>query len=582
MRILSFDIGSDSIKALELDARFGKLELADYLMERVVEPTLAGVSESSSESAQSPEETTTPATVAAPSEPSTPVRKVLTQGQVEAIKRLIADKPLKYDRIIINIPRSLTTNRLLQFPTKDRKAIQKSIAFELEDEIPVSLSEAIFDFCIMQSQGNSSSVYTAIALKKDLVALLSELQMIGLDPDMVTLDGWSIGQLLQKSVAPELENTPLCVVNLGAKHTVLHMLVNQNPVITHTVNVAGDAITHSIAAGYGLTFEQAEKAKVEGGFLLTNAHVNSGSASEPISDDQRKFAQTIADAMIPIVREMKQTLMSFKSQYQLTPHTILLTGGTSLIPHLALYLEEQLQIPVRPLRYGTQIAGPSLQLSETTEAQFSGAMGLALCGLKPGKGLNINFRKDEFEKRGGSGAFSIQNFAKPLKYIAASLAFIYVNLIIQYYVLSSRADKQTASLERAIRNVLGSSVSKSSLNTYINSPSTLRSAVGKEISKYKPAVVTPPKKIVSALEVLNKVSSTIPRDMTLDTILFSLKDNQLSLKGTLTSMTDTEKVTKALEETKLLSAVAKTKVEEDPKTKKVSFDLTAKVGEVTK
>ena len=572
MKILSLDIGSHSVKAIELESLFGRLELKDYFLERVQE-TLEAVQPTAE----------VPATEKDSGQPAPksldPVRRILSQGQLDAIKRVVNERPMRQDRLVVGLPRNLVTTRLLNFPTKDRKVITKTIAFELEDELPVPLEDAVYDFSIIQAQGTTgTTVYVCIALKKDLVSLLRQLQDLGLDPDAVSTEGWAMSQLLSKAVSPEAAGAPACIVNMGAHQTVLHMMVAERPVMTHAIPVGGDHITHSIAAHYGLATEQAEKAKVDGGFLLTREHFESPDIAADITDEQKRFAESIGDALIPIIREIRQALTSFRSQYHMMPQRLLLTGGSSLIPNLPLYLEEALDMKVEALAYSTKVLGESLQLSESTEAHFSSAMGYALSTVKTERGANINLRKNEFAKHSGLSALSLTAFRRPLKYMAASLAFIYATLMVQYLVLSNRYAKQEESMERAIKSVLGT-VTKSSLATYSNSPSTLKSAVNKEISKFKPSAAEPEKKRLSALDVLHKFSQTVPKDLVLDVSTFDIKDGRLEMKGLLGQPTDAERLAKLLEDTKLVTDFNRGTPAADPVTRKTKFEFKAKIAE---
>lgn len=402
--------------------------------------------------------------------------------------------------------------------------------------------------------------------------------MLGLDPDMVTIEAWCLGHVLKRAIPKEYEGRPVCIVNMGNKQTSIHMYVAEGPVLTHVSTCAGADITRAIAQTYNLGYDQAEKAKVDGAFLLTETHFLEGSGTEKITPEQRQFSATIADALTPMLREIKQTLMSYKSHYKMSPRAIFITGGTSLIPNLPLYLEEQLKLPVFPFSYISRIVGQTLQLSEASEAQIASATGLGLTIVKPDRNTSINFRKDLFSKRGGLGSFDFRAFKRPLRYVAASLAFVYVNLIVQGIILSSRSSKQDAQLERAIKTVVGA-VNPSLISTYKNSPSTLRSAVTKELAKYKDAGAAPVKPRASAFELLNKVSAAIPKDMTLDISTFQVKEGKLRLAGLVDQVLNANRVAKALEESKLVTEVAKDKVEEDPKTKKVKFDFSAKVAE---
>ncbi len=571
MKILSLDIGSSSIKAVEFDVSFGRIELGDYLIEQVIESELAEVQ------AEKPKE---PAPGPGQNAEEHPVeRQILTLGQIAALKRLLADRQFKFDKLIVNIPRAWITTRMQQYPTKDRKTIQNSLNFELDDDIPFSMSDIIFDFAILPAEGPGSTVFTAVALRSDLTSLLVELQMQGLDPDALSIESWGLAHVLKRAIPKEYEGRPVCVVNLGNKHTSIHMFVGESPVLTHTSTCAGFDVTRAIAQSYNLSFDEAEKAKVDGAFLLTSMHISGDAGGEPITKEQRQFAGVISDSLTPLLREIKQTLMSYKSNFKMQPRAIFITGGTSLIPNMQLFLEEQLQLPVFPLSYMSRVVGQTLQLSEQSEAQISSASGLGLSIVKVDRNYHINFRKDGLAKRGGIGAFDLSAFRRPMKYVAASLLFVYLNLIAQGLILSSRSTRQQSQLVLAMKSVLGP-LKDSVINTYTNSPSTLRKAINTEIAKYKNVAPTSSKPGVSALDILNKVSSSMPRGSEmgdLDVSLFQIKDGKLKMSGVVSSSAGSTRIMKALEDTKMLDAITKDKADEDPKTKKVKFEISGKV-----
>jgi Tfp pilus assembly PilM family ATPase len=566
MKILALDIGSYSVKAVELDATFGRVELGDYTIERIVETELAGVAAATEPQAETEEAAKAPA------------RQLLTPGQLAAVRRLIDARPIRYDRFVVNFPRAWVTTRLFHFPTKDRKAIQNSLTFELDDDIPFALSDVIYDFATLNTENAQTAVFTAVALKSDITMLVSELQMLGLDPDLISIETWGMGHLLKRAIPKDYEGRPICIVNAGCKQTSIHMYIGDNPVLSHISTCAGADITRAIAHAYNLSFDQAEKAKVDGSFVLTQTHLQGVGISEPLTDEQKQFAATIGDALSPLIREIKQTLMAYKSQYKMTPRAIFLTGGTSLIPNLALYLEEILRVPVFSFGYMSRVVGQTLQLSESSEAQISCATGLGLAAIKIDRNATINFRKEIFAKKGGIGTIDWKSYKRPLKYVALSLGFVYFNLIAQGIILSKRSSDQDARLERSIKSVVGA-VSSSAINTYVSSPSTLKSAVNKEIAKYKDAQIAPSRAQTSALDILNRVSSSMPRDMVLDVSGFEIKDGKFKMSGVVDQVANSTRIAKALEESGILTDVAKDKAEEDPKLKKVRFEYSAKVAD---
>jgi hypothetical protein len=251
-----------------------------------------------------------------------------------------------------------------------------------------------------------------------------------------------------------------------------------------------------------------------------------------------------------------------------------------LIQNMPLFLEEQLSIPVYPLTYISKLVGQTLQLSETSESRIAIATGLALALVKIEKNQTINFRKDEFSKKGSFGAINWKTYKRPMQYIAASLVFVFANLFVQWLILSSRLETQQARVERAVKSVLGT-VSPSTMNAYLSSPSTLKSAINKETAKYKENQPVQVKAKISALDILNKVSAAMPKDVIMDVNDFELKDGKLRIAGVLDQLSPPEKISKALEGARALTEISSGKIEKDPKTAKTRFEFSAKVAEAT-
>src|SRR3989338_7663807 len=126
MRILGIDLGSGSVKAVEMDSAFRRYEIHEYNEEPVGEGE----------------------------DPAT------------AARRLFERLPKKPDRMVVVLRAGRTTFRNLKLPLKDRKAIQPAIEYELEDELPYELSDSVYDYAILSSGSQGSQVHVASTLKK--------------------------------------------------------------------------------------------------------------------------------------------------------------------------------------------------------------------------------------------------------------------------------------------------------------------------------------------------------------------------------------------------------------------------------
>ncbi|MBC7385216.1 MAG: hypothetical protein H7301_03515, partial [Cryobacterium sp.] len=119
MRILGLDIGSTSVKAVEVDTAFGRFEIHEYHEVRV----------NPGESA------------------------------IGVAGGLVRSLPKSPDRVIVPLRANRVTLRNLKLPTRDKKAIAASVNFEMEDDLPFEADQAASDSVIMSATGNESSVH---------------------------------------------------------------------------------------------------------------------------------------------------------------------------------------------------------------------------------------------------------------------------------------------------------------------------------------------------------------------------------------------------------------------------------------
>ena len=81
------------------------------------------------------------------------------------------------------------------------------------------------------------------------------------------------------------------------------------------------------------------------------------------------------------------------------------------------------------------------------------------------------------------------------------------------------------------------------------------------------------------MDVLDKFSQTVPKDLVLDVSTFDIKDGRLEMKGLLGQPTDAERLAKLLEDTKLVTDFNRGTPAADPVTRKTKFEFKAKIAE---
>lgn len=468
MRILGIDVGSSSIKAVELDSAFGRYEINDYH-----EVKRAPGAEASAE-----------------------------------ISQLVASLPRKPDKVAVAMRTGQVTFRNLQLPTRDKKAIQAGVGFELEDELPFALESSVYDYTVVGQLKQASTVHVAATLKRHALGSLGTWLAAGLDPDVVTTEAWAYRTLMNRVLGSSQEQ-PVLLAHIGHERTVLYLHWRGTPILAREVNWGGRDLTTAICQKYHIPVDQAEAAKLDHGFVIPD------SQKAEATPEQIEFSDSLSQPLQALIGDLRQAELTCKNTTQQHLGQIYVTGGTSQLPGLVKVLEESLMLPVKPLQGLSSVATSGVTYSEQADASCLLAASLALCLVGADRAGGISFRKGELAKQGKSRELNLAALRKPLTALGAVLACLFASLIVQSSVYKSRLQETDTQLERSIKSFFGA-VSTSAVHTYMNNTSTLRSSVNKDLAKQRELGKLLGPNPHSPIEFLKTISAAIPKDVVVD------------------------------------------------------------------
>ena len=474
MRILGIDLGSKSIKAVEVDSAFGRYEIRDY-HEIPIDPGI---------------------------EPA------------QTLNQFIQNLPKKPDRVAMAMRTGNVTFRNFQLPARGKKAIQAAIGFELEDELPFSLEQAAYDYSLVHQTKQSTEVHVAATLKRHVAAFLDTCQSAHVDPDLLTTEAWGFRAILNRITAKE-DGKPVLLVHLGHERTVLYGHHSGVPILAREVSWGGRDLTAAICRKYGIPLDQAETAKLDHGFVIPE------SQRKDATQEQLQFSDTLQEPLMILLRELHQALLSCKNAARQHVSQIYISGGSSLLPGLSRLFEESLNTPVRPLQALSSVSLSGVAYSEQTDALFALAVSSALCLVGPDRSISINFRKADFAKQARSREFNMDTWRRLLMASGAVLACFFGSLIVQSQVYKTQLTDVDIQLEKNVKSFFGG-LSGSAVKTYMASTSTLRNSVNKELTKQRDVAKLLGPNPHSPLEFLKEVSSTVPKDVVVDLIQFQV------------------------------------------------------------
>lgn len=209
-----------------------------------------------------------------------------------------------------------------------------------------NMDDVNYDFQILgENNYNPNQMdIVIVAAKKEIVnSYLEAATAAGQNVDIIDVAPFVLETLYGANY--EFDNEEIVVlVNIGASTTGINVVKGGVSVFTRDFALAGNSITESIQEKYKVTFEEAEKLKIEG--------LPDGSEGDSLdlNNNILQFAQ-------PICLEIERSIDYFRSTFGGEDiKQILLAGGSARIYNLAKHLSEMLNVKA-------EIIDPFLKIS---------------------------------------------------------------------------------------------------------------------------------------------------------------------------------------------------------------------------
>jgi len=319
--------------------------------------------------------------------------------------------------------RRLSTRRL-EFPFSDTRRLQQAIPFEIEAETPFDLDDIVVDWNVLTAERQEGVVAATLARKEDVAESLEIMQRAGCEPQILEAEG-----LVLANLAPifELEGTHL-LADIGHEKTTFCALINGKPALSRSIPVAGRAMTEALVAERGLSFEDAEQRKCEGGALGKSI----GSASPGIL--------AILDR---IAREAVRTLEAAEARHGEGPvareaHFTLL-GGSARLDGIDEILGRRTGLKTRRLRMPADASHADL-VEGVDPVLFGPALALAL-RLSGESITRMNFRQGDFAFRQNLGDLFTRELRPTAALAAVLIVMLFVSAISTIVLQNQRAQR---------------------------------------------------------------------------------------------------------------------------------------------
>lgn len=354
-KIIGLDIGSFSIKAVEIVNKYNSYEISNFY-ENVI-PQIDELS------------------------PDLVIPACMEQ--------LFQENNLQADRIVTAMPGQYISSRILPFGFSDPHKIDAAVYAEIEDAVPFNLDDMIVDHQILGQMNQKTVALVVMTRKNFLGSFLEHLHRINIDPKLVDVDSLAFYNL-----CPYLEMTDgKCygLVDVGHEKTSVCLVQDGVLRMFRSINLGGRYITEFLARDLEVSFNEAQRVKHRVSQVLTDQD-----HGEDMSPEDRMIADRITIASNTIVKELGRTLYAFKTWEKSPIEKVYLSGGTSVIKNFDQYLSNNLEVETSPNR----LEKSDLKInSELTSQMPSMSQSIAI-GLRAVRSVKrhsqINLRKGDF------------------------------------------------------------------------------------------------------------------------------------------------------------------------------------------
>jgi type IV pilus assembly protein PilM len=288
----------------------------------------------------------------------------------EAIRRAVKRSGAKATEVAIAISGDAAITKVIQMPRGLRDSdLEAQVEMQADQYIPFPMDEVSYDFEVLgnsDKDAESVDVLLVASRSENVEQRRAAVASAGLKTQIVDVEAFALEnacRLMTHQMPDGGIDHSVAVVDFGASNTTFSVLRNLKVVYTRDFAFGGQQLTEEIMRTYGLSMEEAGRAKKEGG-LPGNYQAE---VLDPFIDDMTQ----------QVSRSLQFYLASGSGREQ--PDKILICGGCANIPGVADVVQSRVGISAER---GDPLG--QMKLSSRARAQAVQRDGTALltaCGL---------------------------------------------------------------------------------------------------------------------------------------------------------------------------------------------------------
>lgn len=451
---------------------------------------------------------------------------------VDLLRNLATQYDPNNTRFVLCVRQSQVSLRLKSFPFKERHKILKSLAFELEDDIPFSPQDSIFDAKIISYTGNSAQLLAVASPKDHIKDILYLAHDCGIDLEILSVEGLAFANLFEDWAQPaplkdpeevQPPEPPAAEIILDIGHSSTNLLLYSKGLLLgiRSLDWGGKNVAEEIATAYSMHYLEALKELQRKAYILINP--------DGASKDQVTFSEVIKKSVDSLTHDLKLHLIDLETEFKVKVDRGVMMGGACQIKNLGPYLTQKLNFALNRLKHLKNYPEVDFEASPHNEVVSGVAIGLALEGIKKPRNPAINLLKDEFAKQSQALRLFWDRWSHTLQVGAGAFVVLLVFGIIKDNLANRMAEEAYTAMRQTaaqVANLTGRQATGRNVRRFL--------ADQAQIERNR-AVAERVLNINSAMDVLKAVTSLTPgqRQLEIDVRGFKINNDLVEIQGEL-------------------------------------------------
>lgn len=181
---------------------------------------------------------------------------------IEVLRKMRAQKKLGF--VEVSIPESSAYLFTMEIPDGTDEEVRQHIEFHLEENVPLALPDAVFDYHRIRKDEATKTVLISVSVVPR--TLLEDYIRVFTDAGMTPVSFLIENQAVTRSLISLGDQETYLIVYMREKKTVVSIVSEEAVQYTSSVSIGSDDFTQAIMKAFKVEKEEAERLKREKGF----------------------------------------------------------------------------------------------------------------------------------------------------------------------------------------------------------------------------------------------------------------------------------------------------------------------------